>query len=115
MDGLVIEFGGGVPGEELRSLRDGLGGLEGVEDTVSMDTRGVDAATAMLWVQVAAGVIGAVGSALPVIRSVVEMVRGKGIRGAKIRLPNGVEISVDEATPQELERLIGAAGKATGV
>jgi len=74
-------------------------------------TRGVDPATLKTWFEVAIGVAGFVSAALPLIKKIVAMIRTKGILGAKIKLPSGAEISVDNATSEEIEKIVEAIQK----
>ncbi len=37
------------------------------------------------------------------------MIRGRGVQGAKIELPNGTTIAVDSASVEDVERLVRAA------
>ena len=37
------------------------------------------------------------------------MIRGKGVTGAKIELPDGTKIEVDNASVDDIERLLTAA------
>jgi len=39
------------------------------------------------------------------------MIHGKGIPGAKIKLLDGAEISVDNASSEEIEKILKAMGK----
>jgi hypothetical protein len=48
---------------------------------------------------------------VPIVKKVIETIRGKGISGAKIKLPNGVEVAVDNASADEIERLLQAVGE----
>ncbi len=71
------------------------------------DTRSL--AGALILVKVIGGALSDVAAALPVIRKIVETIRGAGVTGAEIELPNGAKISVDNASVDDIERLIAAA------
>ena len=83
--------------------------LDAVAET-SADTRSIGAA--LVLVKVVGGVLGDAATAVPIVQKVVEMIRGKGVTGAKIELPNGTKISVDSASVDEIERLVAAATRA---
>jgi len=110
MDSLSIDLGRDVPPEVVKALREEIAEIEAVERAIPNTTRSADPQALMLWVQVATGAVTALAGAVPVVRALIEAVRRKGIRGAKIRLPNGAEVAVDEADPQQLERLLAQAG-----
>lgn len=96
--------------DDMETILNTVKEIHGVEDADSITEMGVDPGTLMLWVQVAGAAVGVAGAAVPIIKQVIEMIRGKGISGAKITLPNGAVISADTASAAELERLMTAAG-----
>ncbi len=98
-----------VSEKDIADLQDTLKTLDAVADAGADPDRGVDPASIMVWVQVVGGVLGAAGAAVPIIKKVAEIIRGKGISGAKIKLPNGAEIAVDNASLNEIERLLRTA------
>jgi hypothetical protein len=97
--------------KDIEALQDTLKTLDTVADAGADPDRGVDPASIMVWVQVVSGVLGAVSTAVPIVKKVIETIRGKGISGAKIKLPNGVEVAVDNASADEIERLLQAVGE----
>lgn len=103
-----IELPTTVSDSELEALKSEIKQLNDVADAGLEDTRGIDPVSLGIWVQAAAGVLGVVGTAVPIIQKIIEMIRGKGIPGAKITLPNGVTISADEVSAKDLERLLRA-------
>ncbi len=82
--------------------------VESVKDTGSPVPRGVDPATIRVWIEIAVGVVGFVSAAMPLIKKIITLIRGKGISGANIKLPSGAEISVDNATSKEIEKILQA-------
>ena len=94
---------------EREALEGELKEVDEVEDAGPSDLKSIDAATIEAWVQVATGVLTVATTAIPLIKAVVGRIRNRGIRGATIELPNGVKISVDGASSEEIERLVRAA------
>jgi len=80
-----------------------------IVDAGSASSRNIDPGSIMVWVQVASGVLGAVATAMPIVEKIIKVIRGNGVSGATIKLPNGAEVSVDNASTKEIERLILAA------
>jgi hypothetical protein len=107
-DAFTIEFPRTVSDRELEALQAEIKQVSEVEDAGSMGARGVDPQI-MLWVQVISGVLGVVSTGVPIIQKITEMIRGKGIKGAKITLANGTTISVDHVAAKDLESLFKAA------
>jgi len=101
----------GTP-EAIGEIEQLLNGIEAVEEVTAVSSRsGLDPATINLWIQVAAGVLGAVGTAVPIIQKIKEIFRKKKVYGAKIKLPGGAEISIDETSAEEIVKLLQATQK----
>jgi hypothetical protein len=105
----TIEFPPDVQESEVANIENELKSVAGVEDAGSMGARSIDVQTLALWVSVATGVVGFAKTAMPLIQSVIEMIRGKGIKGAKITLANGTSFSADEISLKDLENLVKAS------
>jgi hypothetical protein len=104
---LSIEIPEGASQETLRELTDELRQLDGVEDT-NEPTRSV-VGTALVLVKVAGPILEGVSTALPIVKKIVGLIRGKGVSGAQIELPDGTKLSVDSASAGDIERLLEAA------
>jgi ferric-dicitrate binding protein FerR (iron transport regulator) len=76
-------------------------------NATSAEARSLGAA--LMIIQGAAGVLSSASTALPIVHKLVEAIRGRGVQGAKIELPDGTKISVDSASADEIERLVQAA------
>ncbi len=113
-DVLTIELPNTLSKTEVKGLRDEIRQLNEVVDADSQIARGVDAVTLGIWIQLATDIFGAVGSGMPIVQKIVELVRGKGIKGAKIVLANGGSVSVDEISVKDLERIIRASAEQGG-
>lgn len=105
-DVFKIELAEGASHQEAATLVSALSEVDGVEET-SADTRSLTAA--LLLVKVVGGALADVASALPILEKVVGMIRGKGVTGAKIELPDGTRIEVDSASVDDIQRLLSAA------
>lgn len=103
-----IELPKTVSDIELEALEGEIKQLNDIADAGVEDTRSIDPATLGIWIQLATGVLGVVGTALPIIRQIIEMIRGKGIKGAKIILDENTTISVDEVSAKDLESVLKA-------
>ena len=105
----TIEFPPDVPESDVANIENELKNVAGVEDAGSMGARSIDPISLTLWVSVATGVVGFAKNAIPLVQSVIEMIRGKGIKGAKITLSNGTSFSADEISAKDLENLVKAS------
>jgi hypothetical protein len=111
-DILTIALPGSVSEADIAEITQTLKEIqtvESVKDTRSPVQRSVDPATIQVWIEVAVSVVGFISAAMPLIKKVIATIRGKGITGAKIKLPNGTEISVDNASSEEIEKILKAA------
>jgi hypothetical protein len=108
-DTFMIEFPKEVSDDELKKIQTELGQLEQVQGSGSMGARSIDAQSIMLWVSVATGILGVVKTGVPLVQSIIETLRGKGVKGAKITLANGTSFSADEMSSKDLESLLKAS------
>jgi hypothetical protein len=110
MADLSIEFPRGTSADTVQSVAAELDQLDEVDETTAPTERSVIAA-ALLLVNVAGPVLQNVATAVPVIQKIIESLRGRGVTGATIELPDGTKISVDNASAEDIERLVEAARK----
>jgi hypothetical protein len=108
MPDLRIEFARDTSPETVKSVADELDQLDEVDDTRPETERRILGA-ALLFVNVAGPVLQNVGTALPVVQKIVELLRGRDVSGATIELPDGTKISVDNASAADIERILEAA------
>ena len=106
---LSIEFPEGTPQQAIRTVTEQLGALDEVEETT--EPRSVVGA-ALLLVKVAPAVLKGAATAIPLVEKIVHLVRGAGVSGVKIELPDGTKVSVDSASAADIERLLRAAVEA---
>ena len=105
-DTFQIEFPSNMQERDVTTIENEIKQVAGVEDAGSMTTRSIDVQTLGLWVSAASGVLGLASTGIPLIKTVIEMIRGKGIKGAKITLANGTSFSADEISMKDLETLM---------
>jgi hypothetical protein len=102
---LEIELPRSVSEEDQAALEEALVQLDEVEDAGPTETRAIDPVSLGLWISLAADAVGLASA----VGKVVELIRGRQIEGAKLKLPDGTEISVDRASVKDIERLLAAA------
>jgi hypothetical protein len=113
-DTLTVTLPGSISAADIAEITQALKEIQAVEslkDTGPPVQRGVDPATIKVWIEVAISVAGFISAAMPLIKKIIATIRGKGITGAKIKLPNGTEISVDNASHEEIEKILKAMEK----
>jgi len=106
MDVFRIELPEDLSHEDVTLLVQELHEVDEVVET-SSDTHSLTGA--LVLVKVVGGVLGNVATAVPIVQKVIETIRGKGVTGAKIELPDGTKLSVDNASVEDIERLLAAA------
>jgi len=94
--------------ERLKELQSELRGVEEVADSGTATKRAIGAAELALWVGFAADALAIGAVASTVLGKIIDRLRKKRVRGAVIELPNGVRISVDSATPDEVLAMASA-------
>ena len=111
MEAFTISLPDSTSASQQRELESALQKMANVEDAGVSETRSIDPESIMLWVKLAGSVITAASAAIPVIKQVVDLLRSKGVKGAKINLPGGATLQVDEASSKDIERLLQAASR----
>jgi len=109
MNAFTISLPDSTPPAKQDELEAALQDMPSVEGAGVSETRGIDPQAVMIWVKLAGEMIATAGAMLPVLQKVVDMIRGKGIKGAKINLPGGATLQVDEASTADIERLMRTA------
>jgi hypothetical protein len=104
-DVIEIELPESVSDDDLEALERELAGLDEVGAAGSTETRAIDPVSIGLWIALASDALGLASA----VGKVVDLIRGKGIEGATLKLPDGTEISVDRASVADIERLLAAA------
>lgn len=109
-DSIQISFPSSAPRAEVDTIQNMLKNLNEIQDAGSIASRSVDPASIMIWIQVVSGMLGLVATGMPVIEKIIKMIRSKGISGAIIKLPNGTELPVDNASGSDIAKLLTALG-----
>jgi hypothetical protein len=101
-----IDLPADTPPEQAQTLAAEIRTLAEVENTGTLAARGLDPVSIGVWVKLAVSVVGAVKTAVPVIEKVINQIRGKGVKGAKITFADGIVVSVDEISLKDLQALL---------
>jgi hypothetical protein len=105
-----IELPEGTSQTTLQELTEELRDLDEV-DEASEPQRSL-IGSALVLIKVAGPALEAVSTAVPILQKIVGLIRGKGVSGATIELPDGTKLSVDNASVADIERLLQAATRA---
>ena len=107
-DVITIQFPRDTGSETLKELRGELIAVKEVAGVGAATTRTVGVTDLALWVGFAADAMSVASLAVAALNNVIDRVRAKGVRGAIIELPNGVKISVESASADEILSLVSA-------
>jgi hypothetical protein len=107
MNAFTISLPDSTSTAQQEDLEAALQDMHDVEGAGLSQTRAIDPATIQIWVKVAGEVIATTAAALPVIEKTVALIRGKGVKGAKITLPGGATLQVDSASADDIRRIVG--------
>ena len=110
-DMLTIELPRVIKPQDLLILQILMMTIDGVEDAGTLDAK-IDSSTEELWLQIGTEVISTAGTALPLIRKVVDLVHNQGIKGGKLRFEGGV-LDIDLVSTDQIEKLLAAPRKPT--
>ena len=109
-DTFLISLPEGISEDDMRDIKNVLKGIDSVEDAGSVSSRtGIDPQSIMLWVQLATGVLGVTSTGIVIAQKLKELFRKKRVSGARVKLPNGTEISLDESSADEIAKILEAA------
>jgi hypothetical protein len=105
---IKIEFPANAKSADVEEIEEELNQLNDVEKAKTRRTRSLDIATVSMVVEVAGGVIGVATQAIPLLQKIFGSVKKKEIHGARLTLPDGRIIEVDNTSIEDLERLLQA-------
>jgi len=104
---LTLKLPEGTSLEDGKALEGEIKGIAQVTAAGLQQTRGLDAAAIAIWLSIA-------NPAMDVVKKIIEAIRGKGLTGVEIQLPNnGGTVKVDSASPADLEKLLKAVRQAS--
>jgi hypothetical protein len=84
-----------------------LRGLEGVLNAGTTASRSLEVAALAVWIALPE-VVNLAKTALELVQRIIDLVKGRGIQGVTIELPNGAKIAVDHASPADIQKIVGA-------
>ena len=109
-DTFTISLPEGVSEDDIKEIKNLLKEIDSVDDAGSVSSRsGIDPASIMLWVQLATGVLGVTSTGIVIAQKLKELFQKKRVSGARVKLPNGTEISLDTGSAEEIAKIIEAA------
>jgi len=90
----------------VMALTQALRKINWIEDAGFIATRGIDPGNLTIWVQLISGAISTIGLAVSLIERLIKTIRNNRISGASIKLPNGMEISIDKMSTKDIIKLL---------
>jgi hypothetical protein len=78
-----------------------------VRDVRMLEPRALDLGSVFVLIEVAGSVLAAVDAAWQLVERLRKVLGPKRLSGARITLPNGVRIELDQVTEEQLAQLIG--------
>jgi len=107
---LTLKLPEGASLEDGKALEAEIKRIAEVKAAGVQQTRGLDLATAAgitVWLNL-------LNPAMDVVKKLIDVIRGKGLSGVEIQLPNnGGSVKVDSASPADLEKLLKAVRQAS--
>lgn len=101
----------GAKADAADTLREEVASMEAIETAKVVRPRSAGA-DVMLWVSVAANVVGMATAGYALFEKVRGAIRKQKLEGVHIELPDGVRISLDKASPQEIQALVAELDRA---
>jgi hypothetical protein len=106
---LAIELPDNLSEEEQNELVASLRAIDEVEQADNLGpSRSVDLETISVGVQLATQIGGLIG---PVVTKIIEVIRGRQIKGVTLSLPDGTTVAIDEISRKDLDQLLERKGK----
>ena len=109
-DLLNITLPKGASADDVQALESALKSIQDVQTTGRVTPRGVDPGEVMMWIKVGSGLLSLASTAVPVVKRVVDAIRGKGLKGVKLELPGGAKLEIDSASVEEIDKLVKKVG-----
>jgi hypothetical protein len=88
-----------------------LRGDAAVSGARALERRALDPQSAMALIQVASGVLGVATTAWGLVERIRKALNARKIVGTHLTLPNGTRVDIDKIDAEQLQALIGGAGK----
>jgi hypothetical protein len=103
---LTLVLPEGVEPKLVQELANDLRSDERVLDAGTNAERGLELAVLAVWLTFSGEALGLVNTAFELVQRISELVKGKGIQGVTIELPNGATIAVDHASVADVKELV---------
>ena len=108
-DRLALELPPDLSEAEQDELVASLQAIDEVEQADNLGpSRSVDLATISVGVQLATQIGGLIA---PVVNKIIEVVRGRRIKGVKLSFPDGTTVAVDDIAGKDLDQLLAQMNK----
>jgi hypothetical protein len=104
--GITLLVPQGAAPSGVEDVRRALAEVEGVTDVRPLEVRALDPVSIMTAISFAADALSIASAAATVIGSIVDRVRKAKVHGAVIQLANGVKITLDSASPDDILRIV---------
>ena len=109
---VTLSLGEGADPSAAGDLAATLSTFEQVKTARALELRAIDAASAMVLIDIVGGVLGNIAALWELVTKIREVLGKKSVRGTRVTLPNGARIELESVTRDELAQLIELAGGA---
>jgi hypothetical protein len=101
---LAVELPKDLNEEEQNELVASIRAIDEVEQADNLGpSRSVDLETISVGIQLATQLGGVIG---PVVSKIIEVIRGRNIKGVTVSLPDGTTVAIDEISRKDLDQLL---------
>jgi hypothetical protein len=108
---LAVELPNDLSEEEQNELVASIRAIDEVDQADNLGpSRSVDLETISVGIQLATQLGGLIG---PVVTKIVEVIRGRHIKGVTVSLPDGTTLAIDEISREDLDQLLERKEHAT--
>ena len=108
-DRLAIELPPDLSEDEQNEIVASVQALDGVEQADNLGpSRSVDLETISVGVQLATQIGGLAG---PVVKKIIDVIKGRSIKGVKLSFADGTTVAVDEISGKDLDHLLAQVSK----
>jgi hypothetical protein len=104
--GITLLLPQDVAASRVDDVRRTLTDVAGVTEVRPLEIRAIDPSAVMTWISFAADAFSVAGAAATAIGFIADRVRQHKVHGAVIQLPNGVKITLDSASPDDILRIV---------
>lgn len=105
LEAFLIELPTGTDPTTLEALELELAQTAGVDQCRQSTARSLDPASVTIYITLVSAVVTAIGTAVPVVKQMIDLFKSKGIKGAKFLLSDGRVLQVDEISADDLIKL----------